>query len=211
VLELAWNGPAVAAALPAGTCVESPDAHPLPFADAAAGAVVLVDPPAGCGAALVAEAARVAARVVVAVADLEAFGARTAAELAPAGWTGREAPGPGDLPLALAHAADSDAALAAQLGPAALGDRERWLELFARGAFGVGERRLWIWRRDEPLPSPERVLLDPALVQPWRPKAAPAPPARRKSPLRRFWERADLVERVRVQVALRRRADRAGA
>jgi hypothetical protein len=205
LLELSWSAPAVAAALPEAVCVERPDPEALPFADRAAGAVLLVDPPAGGGAALVTEAARVSARLVVAVADLEAFGARTAAELAPAGWSGSEAPGTGSVPMALAGAADADPAIAAQLGPAALQDREHWLRLFAEGAFGRGERRLWIWRRDELLPVPERVLIDPAAVRPWDPRPA-APPELRKGALRRLWERADLVERARLRLALRRRA-----
>jgi hypothetical protein len=211
VLELTWSSPAVGAALPVSVCVERPDPGALPFDDLAAGAVVLMDPPAGSGRELVSEAARVAARVVVAVAGLGSFDARTAAELAPSGWTGAEAPGPGDVPLALARAADADRELAGGLGAGALEDRERWLRLFAQGAFGVGARRLWIWRRDAPAPAPEVVRADPAMVQPWRAGLAAPPPARRKGPLRRLWERADLVDRARVQVALRRRAGRAGA
>ncbi|HEU0023998.1 MAG TPA: glycosyltransferase [Thermoleophilaceae bacterium] len=211
VLELTWSTPAVGAAMPASVCVEGPDPAALPFAEHAAGAVVLVDPPAGRGAELVAEAARVATRLIVALATLEAFEAHTASELAPPGWTGRESAGPGDVPLALAEAADADRRIAGRLGPAALENRERWLRLFAEGAFGAGERRLWIWRRDEPAPAPPRVRFDPELVRPWRAVPAPAPPAPRKTSLRRLWERADLVERARVQAALRRRANRAGA
>ena len=211
VLELSWSSPAVGAALPESTCVERPDPATLPFADAAAGAVVLVDPPADGGAALVAEATRVAARLVVAIAALDAFGARTAADLAPLGWTGHEASGPGDVPLALARAADADRQLSAQVGPGAIEHRERWLQLFAQGAFGTGSRRLWIWRRDESVPVPERVRFSRTEVEPWRPLPSTAPPARRKGSLRRLWERADLVERARLQAALRRRADRAGA
>jgi hypothetical protein len=211
VLELTWSAPAVGAALPVSTCVERPDPRELPFADAAAGALVLVDPPADSADALVAEAARVAASLVVAIAPLDSFAARTAQELAPAGWTGREAAGAGDVPLALAMAADADPDIAERVGPAALEDRERWLRLFAQGAFGSGARRLWIWTRDEPLQAPERVRYAADAVQPWRPAPASPPPAQRKSALRRLWERADLVERARVQAALRRRADRAGA
>jgi hypothetical protein len=210
VLELTWSSPAVGAALPTSVCVERPDPRALPFVDDAAGAVVLVDPPAGSGAELVAEAARVAAQLVIAVADLDAFDARTASELTPSGWTGREASGPGDVPVALARAADSDRRLAGRLGPAALEDRERWLRLFAEGAFGAGARRLWIWRRDDPAPAPQSVQFRRDLVQPWRPLPTPPPAARRKRALRRLWERADLVERARVQAALRRRANRAG-
>jgi hypothetical protein len=206
VLELTWSAPAVGAAVPHSVCVEAPEPGALPFDAAAAAAVVLTDPPAGRGAEAVLEATRVAAALVIAVAPLDAFDARTAADLAPPGWTGAEAPGPGDIPLSLAQAADADAALQASLGPAALQDRERWLALFAQGAFGTGHRRLWIWRREQPVAPPERVLVDPARVQPWQaiPAAAPEPP--RVGPLLRLWRRADLAERARVYAAVRRRA-----
>ena len=206
VLELTWSAPTVAAAVPASVCVESPAPGALPFADGAAGAVVLTDPPTGQGAAAVAEAARVATSLVLAVAPLDAFDALTAAELAPVGWTGTEAAGPGDIPLSLAAAADANPNLAGRLGPAALQDRERWLALFAQAAFGSAHRRLWIWRPEQQAPAPERVVYDPEVVQPWRPEAAgmPAPP--RVGPLTRLWKRADLRERARVHVAVRRHA-----
>jgi hypothetical protein len=178
VLELAWEAPAIAASLPAAVAF-APQDGPLPLNSGAAGAVVLVDPPASVGVGAVAEACRIAARAVVAVAPLEAFGSRTAAELAPAGWTGREAPGPGDVPLALAAAAAGDPALDEKLGVRTIEDRERWLALFAAGAFGPGERRLWIWERDEPLPMPEAVRYDAARLQPVRPVAVPPRPPRR--------------------------------
>jgi hypothetical protein len=204
VLELTWSAPTIGAAVPRSVCVEGPAPDALPFDAGAAAAVVLTDPPAGRGAEAVAEATRVAAALVIAVAPLDAFDARTAADLAPSGWIGSEAAGPGDIPLSLARAADSDKALAATLGPAALQDRERWLALFAQGAFGNAHRRLWIWRREQPAPAPERVRFDPARVQPWQPvpAAAPAPP--RVGPLLRLWRRADIVERARVYAAVRR-------
>jgi hypothetical protein len=211
VLELTWRAPALGAAVPASLCVERPDPAALPLADGAAGAVVLVDPPAGRGAELLAEATRVAARIVIAIADLERFDGGTAGELAPAGWTGHESHGPGDVPLALAETADADPRIAGLLGVATLEDRERWLRLFAEGAFGVGRRRLWVWRRDEPAAMPPRVVFDPAAVRPWRPVPAPSAAPPRKGPLRRFWARADVVERARVRVALRRRASEARA
>jgi hypothetical protein len=211
VLELTWSGPAVAAAVPEAVCVEAPDPGELPFADGAAAAVVLTDPPAAAGAGAVAEATRVATALVVAVAPLDAFDGQTAADMAPAGWTGSEAAGPGDIPLSLAAAADADTALAATLGPAALQDREQWLALFARGAFGSGHRRLWIWRRDQPAPAPERVQVDPR-VQVWQAVAAPMPAPPRVGLLVRLWKRADLLERARVYAAVRRhaRADAGG-
>ena len=107
-------------------------------------------------AALVREACRVATHAVVAVAPLSAFDGATAAELAPAGWTGREADGPGDVTVALARWATEDPALAAQVGVGTLEHREQWLALFAAGAFGPGARRLWIWERDAPAAPPHR-------------------------------------------------------
>ena len=206
VLELTWSAPTIAAAVPQSVCVEAPPPDALPFADGAAAAVVLTDPPPRQGAAAVAEAMRVATGLVIAVAPLDAFDARTAAELAPDGWIGSEAPGPGDIPLSLAAAVDADKSLADRLGPAALQDRERWLALFAQGAFGSGHRRLWIWRREHPAPPPERVVFDPAVVQPWEPVAAAMPAPPRVGPLVRLWKRADLVERARVYAAVRRHA-----
>jgi hypothetical protein len=189
----------VGAAVPGTVCVESPEPDALPFDSGAAAAVVLTDPPS---VAAIAEAARIATSVVVAVAPLDAFEARTAAELAPEGWTGSEAAGPGDVPLSLARAVEGDATL----GPAVLQDRERWLALFAHGAFGSSHRRLWIWRRDQPAVAPERVRFDPARVQPWQAVATPAPAPKHVGPLLRFWRRADVVERARVYAAVRRRA-----
>ena len=62
VLELAWTDtPAVGACVPSAVAVHKPAFSDLPFGDDAAGAVVLLDPPADQAAALVAEACRVAA------------------------------------------------------------------------------------------------------------------------------------------------------
>jgi hypothetical protein len=174
ILELTWDRPAVAAALPAATAVERPDPGALPFGDAAAGAVVLVDPPRG-GAQLVQEASRIATRLVVAVAGLDVFDGRSAAELAPPGWHGREASGPSDISLALAESAAQNG-VAETLGVSTVEDREQWLTVFAASTFGPGRRRLWIWEPDgdgEPPPPPAAVSFDAALVTPWRPLAVP--------------------------------------
>jgi hypothetical protein len=209
VLELTWRAPAVAAALPGAVAVERPDPARLPFDDGAAGAVVLVDPPAGRAAELVAAAARVATHAVIAVAGLRAFDARAAGELAPAGWSGREAPATGDLPLALAERATADPELSEGLGVSTVEDRERWLALFAAAAFGPGARRLWIWRPDAvPARAPEHVRLDPGRVRPWRAHAVPPRPPRRTLP-RRLRDRASRDARVALEV-VRIRASRAG-
>lgn len=194
LLELTWSEPAVAAAVPGAVCLTEP-LTPLPLADGAAGAVILVDPPAERAEEILAEACRVAARAVVAVASLERFGGRPAAELSPAGWTGTEAHGPGDVPLALADAAARDEGLRDHLGHRTLDDREQWLSLFAAGAFGVGSRRLWIWTADDARPVPDAVQLDGASIEPWRPA-----PAERRA------HRAGALARVKSALDLRDRA-----
>ncbi len=117
--------------------------------------MVLVDPPAGGAAALLEEATRVATHAVVAVAGLDAFEGRSASELAPAGWSGHEALGPGDLTMALARAAGADPEFRRLVGVSTIDDRERWLELFATGALGADGRRLWVWKPD-PAPAVAR-------------------------------------------------------
>jgi hypothetical protein len=205
VLELAWSAPSVAASVTAAFGLLDPDpAAALPFDAGAAGAVAIVGPPEGApAAALVREACRVATHAVVAVAPLSAFDGATAAELAPAGWTGREADGPGDVTVALARWATEDPALAAQVGVGTLEHREQWLALFAAGAFGPGARRLWIWECDAPAATaPAQVLHDPARVRPWIPVAvAPTPPKRSlRERLRGRAEREGRLLRERLRI-----------
>ncbi len=194
VLELTWSQPAIAAALPGAVAVREPHPGPLPFAEGAAGAVVLVDPPAERSAELIREACRVAAGPVIAIASLAQVGARAAGELAPDGRTGREAVGPGDVSLALAAHAESDPAIAQQVGVRTLDDRERWLALFAAGAFGASERRLWIFERETPRPLPERVTVDPG-VPVWEPVVS-VPTAPKRSFATRLRGRARREARV---------------
>jgi len=186
VLELAWGDPVVGPAVPDAVAVRDVDPAAPPFEAGAAGATVLVDPPPGRGADALAAATRLSARLVVAIAGLEAFDARPAGELAPDGWTGRELSGTSDVALAMARAVDADPAVAV----ATVEDRERWLTVFAEAAFGPGTRRLWVWERDEPLDLPERVTFDAARVQPWRGEAMTVHDPRRISPLRRQARRA---------------------
>jgi hypothetical protein len=196
VLELAWTDtPAVGACVPEAAAVLRPAAGDLPFDDGAAGAVVLMDPPREHAARLVEEACRVACGPVIALAPLATFGGEPADALSPAGWTGREQPGPGELPLQFASSAD-----AAEFEKKTLDDRERWLELFALGAFGPGERRLWIWEPVEARPLPDEVRIDPARVTLWEPVAPPQ--ERRLRPLHeRVADRAKQAWRVAVEVA----------
>ena len=205
VLELTWGEPAIAASLPSAVALPRPETGPLPFDDDAAGAVVLVDPPAERADELLREAHRVATHAVLVVGSLASLGSRTAGELAPAGWTGHEAHGPGDVSLELAAAACGDAGIQAKLGPRTIDDRERWLAMFAAGAFGVGTRRLWIWTpREAASECPEAVRWDPARVQPWRPVAVtPTPPHRTLAErlsrrARREWAVASEVVRIRA-------------
>lgn len=82
------------------------------------------------------------------------------------------------MPLALAATGDADPALSEQLGYRTLEEREHWLALFAQAGFGTGPRRLWIWRRDEPLAVPPVVGLDGVRVELWKatpPEVAVAP------------------------------------
>ena len=128
VLELAWTEtPAVTASVPGTVALHRPAANDLPFADGAAGAVLLLDPPREHAAELLDEAFRIARGAVIALAPLKTFDGRTAGELSPPGWHGREQTGPGDVPLRLAEAVD-----ATDLEMTTLDDRERWLDLFCR-------------------------------------------------------------------------------
>jgi hypothetical protein len=197
VLEIAWGEPALGAAVEGPLTVGAPPDGRLPFDDAAAGAVVLLDPPRGA-AALLPDACRVATRLVVAVASLEAFDGRPADELAPAGWTGAERPAIGDAQLEVARAAAGAPGLSGANAYVTLDDRERWLRFFASGAFGPAEKRLFVFSREGGAAGPPAVRHDPARVAPLRP-AHEFPHARRRLTLR---------ERVRLRTRLRALAGR---
>lgn len=198
VLELAWDGPVAAPSVPGVVCLDAPGEDRVPLDDSAAAAVLLTRPPGGRAAALVRESCRLATHAVMAIAPLETFEGRTAAEVAPEGWSGREGAAIGDLPLALARAAGADPSLEGKFESSTLDDREQWLELFAAGTFGAGTLRLWIWERKAPGGQPDRVLFDPARVRPWRPESMSAPEVRRRGRLERAWRRLDLRDRADV-------------
>jgi Glycosyl transferase family 2 len=195
VLELAWTDtPAVAASVPEAVAVHRPDTPELPFENGAAGAVVLLDPPRKQAEGLVLEACRIAAGAVIALAPLKTFDGRTADELSPPGWRGREQAGPGDVSLRLVQAVDTT-----DLELTTLDDRERWLDVFAGAAFGNSERRLWIWEPLEPRPLPDEVLVDRARVALWVPVATPR--GRKLRPLReRVLDRLRQRQRIAVEV-----------
>ena len=180
VLELTWGEPAIAASLPTAVAVPQPERGPLPFDDGSAGAVVLVDPPAERADELLREAHRIATHAVLVVGRLESLGSRTAGELAPAGWTGYEAHGPGDVGLELAAAAYHRPRDAGQARPA----HDRRPRTLARDVRCRRVRRrrpqaVDLDAAEAPAACPEAVRWDPARVQPWRPVAVPpAPPHR---------------------------------
>jgi hypothetical protein len=195
VLELAFDGPALGAAATACVSVESDGAGRIPLADGSAGAVVLNRPPAASDETLLEDACRVARRLVIAVAPLETFPGRTAADLAPAGWNGREASAVGDLQLTLLR----EPADPRQVEQSVADHRERWIEMLAGATFGESALRLWIWERaDTTASTPAQVLYDPARIRRWRPGTLLRPPVSRRGPLRRFWARADVLDRSEV-------------
>lgn len=199
VLEVAWEGPALAAAAPA--CVSIAGAASL---DGRAAAVVLNRPPAGAAEPALRAAFRVATRLVIAVASLETFPGRTAADLAPAGWDGREAAAVGDLQRALLR--DADARPEAERSVA--GHADRWIDMLARATFGESSLRLWIFERTDAAAAiaPRAVEYDPARVQRWRPEMLARPSVPHRGPLRRFWLRADVFNRSEIwRARLRRR------
>jgi hypothetical protein len=209
VLALAWDGQALGASVPDVLALAAPEQDELSLNEGAAGAVVLELPPKARAGALLRECCRVSAKLVVALAPLDTFGATPAAELAPPGWCGREARAVGDVPLAVARAAAADPSLVEQVDACTAEHRERWLALFAAAGFGKGELRLWILERDRPLPLPPRVRYDPALVTTWQTGFMAAPAPRRAGPLMRLWRRIDLHDRAEVWLGrLRRRRGR---
>lgn len=174
VLEIAWADPVVGSVLDATTL--HPPPPELGFADAAAGAVVLVTPPPELAERALAEALRVASSLVAVVGPLTSFGGRSAAQLAPPGWSGREVAGVGVVPLELARSGDELPLMATHHRYTTLEDRERWLSLFARAAIPPEtDERLFVFEAERAAPSPARVKVTDTLVR-WRPPPLPAPP-----------------------------------
>lgn len=174
VLELAWGAPILGPALDEVTTVHPPPTR-LPLDDGAAGAVVLVDPPGELAADALAEAARVATNLVVAVASLPTFRGRPAADVAPPGSAGREVPAVGRLPLELARRGDELPELTGHLRYTTLEHRESWLEFFAAASIPPeGDERLFVFTADGAAKTPERVTLPWDLVQ-WEPPPRPLP------------------------------------
>lgn len=144
VLEVAWGAPVLGPVLErVVTLCPAPERLPLDEV----GAVILVDPP---GRGALQEAIRVSSRLVVAVAVPGSFGEATAGDLAPAGWSGFERPAARELVLELACAGDSLPRMRGHERFDTIERRERWLELFAAGAFGPTARRLFVFVADEP-------------------------------------------------------------
>lgn len=176
VLELAWGAPILGSALDAVTTLYPPPT-PLPLDDGAAGAVVLVAPPAELAAAAIEEATRVATSLVVAVVALATFDGRPAADVAPPGWRGREVPAAGRLPLELARRGDELPALTGHLRYTTIEHRDSWLTLFASASIPPeGEERLFVFTAEGAPAAPERVVLPGDLVR-WEPPPRPVPTA----------------------------------
>ena len=174
VLELAWAEPVVGAALEDVTTLVQP-ALPLPIPDRSVGAVVLVEPSGGLAERALAEAARLAARVVVGIAPLSLFGGRAAADVAPAGWLGTERPWLGALPLELARQADRLPEMATHRRYTTLEDRDEWLSFFAQGTIPPETGlRLFVFTACDPAATPGT---PPELRQlsRWRPRPRPIP------------------------------------
>jgi|GEM_PF-1953851 len=199
VLELAFSAPALGAALEGPVTLKAPPAGRMPINDRAAGAVVLLDPPADRLDELLHEAFRIAARLVIVVASLEVFRAQLPADITPEGWEGHEHAYIGDLPLALARESEASGSIAREAGFGTLEHRERWLEVFGAAAFGPGERRLFVFEREAPGRTPESVHLDSRALQVWRP-----PPPDREA-LNRPVRRGDVS---RLPAAVRKKGRR---
>ena len=147
-----------------------------------------------------------------AVAPLETFDGRVAADLAPEGWTGREAPRHRRHP---AGARDGppprippcQASSRARSPPtASAGSSCSRAPPSARARCGSGSGSA-----TDPPPSPERVAYDDSRVSRWRPGMAARRGIRRRGPLARFWQRADLRRAHRGLARPRRDADRSAA
>lgn len=175
VLELSWTDPAVAAVYDEAVAVQSPPPGRVPLADGAAGAVVLLEPPAEQLHETLSEAFRLSAKLVVLVCDLDTVGGRIADELAPDGWAGHEQPAVGEIGLELARAGDELPVLADAERFMTIQHREDWLALFAVGSFGRGRRRLFVF--EKALEVPERVQDEERLPR-WRPEDEPPQPSR---------------------------------
>jgi len=175
VVELTWTTPSVAAVFGEAVALTSPAPSPVPLGDGAAGAVVVVEPPAAAVEEVLAEAFRIAARLVVLVGDLETVGGRMADELAPQGWSAVERPAAGSIVRELARLGDELPALGSTERFTAVQHRDKWLSLFAAGAFGDGPLRAFVFRRRDALPVPDRVRGQDDLPR-WRPQPPAAPP-----------------------------------
>jgi hypothetical protein len=172
VLELAWTDPVIAPASAGATTIPSPEL-PIPLADHAAGAVVIVEPPLELAELVLAETERLATSLIVVVAPLRTFGGRSARELAPSGWTGRERPGTGSIVLELASRGDELGMMQTHLRYTTLEHRDAWLAFFAAGSIPPEtERRLFVFTPVEPAEPPATVA-GSGTVQSWVPPPRP--------------------------------------
>jgi hypothetical protein len=157
VVELAWDSPPLARCLPEVSATSG--RAPLAL-EGGAGAVVVSKPPADAVDEAIAGACRVAQRLVLVLTALAAVGGRLAGELAPAGWSGREADGPADLALAVARAADRDQDAARGLGHTTVQQRDAWLRAFDAMPRGDQSLRLFVLEREGAQPPAEWPAID---------------------------------------------------
>jgi hypothetical protein len=193
IVEVTWTGePLLGAAIDGPIAIGGDSLQGRALGENAAAAVVIIDPPSPQLRAALDEAFRVAAALVVLECGLETVNGRSAPQLRSAGWSGTERFAAGRVPLALAGAGDR-LALEGHDRFATLEEREHWLEFFARGAFGAGPRRLFVFTADNPAPVPLAV----EITEPFASlKAAPRPPS--VVPMR-----ATLRERIRTRLSRR--------
>jgi hypothetical protein len=199
VLELAWPPPAVGAVYDETVSLHEPPGGRLPLGDGSAGAVVVLEPPGGAVGEVLAEAFRVAAKLVVLQCELETVGGRMAHELAAEGWDGSERPALGPIVAELARRGDEVPALASEERFTTLQDRDAWLSFFEAGAFGSGSARVFVFRRTDPLPVPERVQHDDELPR-WHPEPRPPASARASLPRRAMRRAKRLRDRLRSRL-----------
>jgi hypothetical protein len=158
VLELAWGEPVIAPAIAGTTTLRSPWL-PVPLPDRSAGATVIVEPPVELAERVLAEAERLSTSMVVVVAALGTFGGRSARDLAPSGWSGRERSGAGSITLELARGGDELAAMQTHLRYTTLEHQDEWLAFFAAGSIPPGtDRRVFVFTPVNPAPAPPTVV-----------------------------------------------------
>jgi hypothetical protein len=155
-LEVTWRERPLSAALD-GLVAIAGGVERIELPASAAAAVVLVEPTRADLQTALDEAFRIAATAVVLATDLETVEGRSAAELAPAGWSGTEAAALGDLQLDLARSGDEHVLTRPSGRYTTVQHRLDWLDLWAHGAFGTTSRRLFVFRASSGATAPQQL------------------------------------------------------